>query len=155
MTLYYDLETVTEKDFAREGFTQWFLDKVRGIQEQNRKLHTQHVEDYRTMLKCATAIYGEKSAEVKYLKSKKVENPPDFKRRVHNTWRRYEQWEEQQRERERQREYRERSKATNTLLQELGYVPGEHYSSTAAITFAKRVVNPVDPPVRMLPEGDN
>lgn len=171
MTNYHDIPKVGVDDFARADFVTWYQGELKRISVANQLIYSNAVargdtiyqtaiKQFEQMLTLAVAIYGDKHAVVKYLKAHKprqragVSAPPNFTRRVRAVWHKYEAWFEDEQRREYERDYRKRRAEMNALLQELGYVPGEHYSPTRAITFAAQVINPVQQEVRMLPVGD-
>lgn len=152
MALYYDLPKITELNYQSEHFEGWLKAQVANIEAQNRQLYAQHTTNLQQAIKLIDSIYGSNSAPAKYIRRQGVDKPPNFTRRLRLIANKYNRWLEAERRREYGRQYRQRSKDVNTFLQMLGYVPGEHYRESAAITFAKKVVNPADPAVRMLTE---
>lgn len=154
MTLYFDLPKFTELDFSADNFEALLKTQVADIESKNRRLFEQHTRNLQQAVGLIESIYGSNSAPAKYLRRVGVDKPPNFTRRLRLIAQKYNTWLGAERRREYGRQYRQRSKDVNEFLQRLGYIPGEHYRETAAITFAKTVVNPADPAVRMLPEPE-
>jgi hypothetical protein len=126
--------------------------------EENQKLYKEAIKLHRDMLNMAAKLYGSESRQFAYLRREAPEAPPDLIQKAWNpTIRKYNKWKLEEEKRAKSRDYRQRSKATNELLQEHGYVPNQHYKPSSAISFANEVIiydengNPL--PVRALPTG--
>lgn len=172
MTNYNDIPKVGPAEFVRDGFPEWYQAEVKRLAALNQQIYQQAIqqadktyqqsmEKFETIVALAQQLWGAQSAVVKYLAKHKprrfadLSTPPNFQRRVNKVWRDYEAWLEGEMRRDREREYRQRRAQMNEFLQKLGYEPGEHYQPGRAITFAKQVVNPAQPQVRMLPGGED
>ena len=154
MTNYYDIPTVDETHFAASNFETWLKNELVALDKYNQAAYQDALRKDRQLMTLVSEVYGEKSATFKYMNRQRVETPPDLQRRAKKIWRKFEDWRYAEQQRAKRQDYRRRSQAANLVLQELGYVPGEHYSPTRAITFGKQVINPNQPDVRMLPGGE-
>lgn len=154
MTPYYDLPVVGAREFANDQFEAWFKRQIVERGKANQQIYAKLQAADQQLGELIAGTYGDKSAFYKYWRRQRVPTPPDLNRRARRVWREFRQWAAAERRRAKAQDYRQRRAQANVVLQEFGYVPGEHYAPTRAITFAKTVLNPEQPGVRMLPEGD-
>lgn len=149
------IDRIGDDAFARAGreFPVWLRQLEREWNREVDTIHQAHNLAYASMLQAARTLYGSQHRVVRYLQ-REAPRRGTIARAVNALEKRYWRWQEREDERQRRRQYEQRRKQTNQMLQDAGYIPHEHYRPTAAIGFAREVINPTDPHVRMLPEGE-
>ncbi len=137
-----ELSALQDDDF-RGKVEQAFKEADRlNIEILNTALEKQHA-----LIALAIEIYGSKHNVVKYLRSKPVERPKSMIKAFQKLMREFDVWRAAERQREQNRAYQRRRKETVKTLVSLGYVAGEHFSPSRAITFAKQHLVEIAPGV--------
>lgn len=84
-----------------------------------------------------------------------VKKPTGVMKVYNSLMRQYQKWLVKEKARMKREEYKERTEQARQELAKAGYVAGEHYSATRAITTARELLYEIEPGVygnRMLPE---
>lgn len=125
----------------------WWDEFARDIakaEQNNREIYQTTKTHYDGMLKLAKLVYGDNSKEYKYLQSHTPAIVPNFSRLKKNMQRKWEKFLEEVESRQYSREYRQRHKEALGRLEKAGYVAGEDFPKSRAISFEKRLGNEAD-----------
>lgn len=168
MTDWFTFREITESDFARPDFRQWFKGLVAEAAAKNNQREAEYRTLWLNMLEAAKKLYGIPSKEVRYLQKASYPTPSTNKRRENEVWKRYEAWVAKQerearkaqrdaikvqerqaylaaeaqrlaKQRERAQDYRQRSLAATEALVARGFIPGISFEPGQAISFLKKI----------------
>lgn len=120
---------------------------INAIDHKNWQQYRDAQERLKSVCAVIASIFGSSHAASKYVKRLKPLAPPDHRKEWKRILRQLQQWEEAEAKREKSRDYRRRSKEAWRLLEDLGYVAGEHFKPTSAITYVKKHLAEVEPGV--------
>lgn len=116
-----------------------FLAELRHAEQQNHDMRTRMMNDYKELLRYAAIVYGLNSTEYKYLQKHPPEYEPNFKRLKTKMRMQWEAFLEKEQAKRYYKSYRERQKEATMRLEDRGYIAGEDFVVSQAISFEKRL----------------
>lgn len=137
---YYDVPKCDEAMFSAPNFEKWLNAELANRVQANQRQYQAAVKEWQEIIVKVRNLFGEKSAPYKYMKRQGIASPPDLQRRAKKIWRQYADWQRREAAREYRQDYKQRSHAADLNLQQLGYIPGEDYSPTRAISTVRRMI---------------
>lgn len=168
MADWFTFRTITDGDFERPDFRQWFIALVKEAQQKNEQRESEMRQLWLTTLENTKKLYGVDSKEARYIYRASYPTANGNTRREKEVWNRYESYLESKKRRERkavkeaeraqrrreqeaaeqqrlaeqrakQHDYRMRHEAAMEALVARGFVPGISFEPGKAITFLKEL----------------
>lgn len=133
--------------------------QVRAAEEHNARVLREKRDAYNKLMVLTIDVFGHNSRQVRYLRAADIPKPPSYKKVLRDLDNEIAARDRADRERERRADYRLRQEEAIERLESAGFVRGEHFSRSNAITFAKehlecvsgRYVRRIEPMLEVVP----